>query len=227
MTKARGGALFRACSRRTGPIRPPSSTSSIPIRLLVAVVLSAQATDVSVNKATEPLFKVADTPAEDAGAGRGAAHRLHPHDRPVPHQGQERHRPVAPPGREAWRQGAGRRARRSRRCPASDARPRMWCSMSPSASRPSPSTRTSSASATAPASRPARRRSQVEDGLERIVPDALSSAAPITGSSCTGAMSASRASRAARPASCARCAPIRPRRRANASAPAPSTSFIP
>jgi endonuclease-3 len=30
--------------------------------LLVAVVLSAQATDKSVNKATEPLFKVADTP---------------------------------------------------------------------------------------------------------------------------------------------------------------------
>ena len=30
--------------------------------LLVAVVLSAQATDASVNKATEPLFKIADTP---------------------------------------------------------------------------------------------------------------------------------------------------------------------
>ena len=32
--------------------------------LLVAVVLSAQATDASVNKATEPLFKIADTPAK-------------------------------------------------------------------------------------------------------------------------------------------------------------------
>ena len=31
--------------------------------LLVAVVLSAQATDVGVNKATRPLFQVADTPA--------------------------------------------------------------------------------------------------------------------------------------------------------------------
>ena len=30
--------------------------------LLVAVALSAQATDVGVNKATEPLFKIADTP---------------------------------------------------------------------------------------------------------------------------------------------------------------------
>jgi len=35
-----------------------------PYTLLVAVVLSAQATDASVNKATEPLFKVADTPAQ-------------------------------------------------------------------------------------------------------------------------------------------------------------------
>src|SRR4030095_3537822 len=33
-----------------------------PYTLLVAVVLSAQATDVSVNKAPEPLFKIADTP---------------------------------------------------------------------------------------------------------------------------------------------------------------------
>ena len=33
-----------------------------PYTLLVAVVLSAQATDVGVNKATGPLFKVADTP---------------------------------------------------------------------------------------------------------------------------------------------------------------------
>lgn len=35
-----------------------------PYTLLVAVVLSAQATDASVNKATKPLFKLADTPAK-------------------------------------------------------------------------------------------------------------------------------------------------------------------
>ena len=35
-----------------------------PYTLLVAVVLSAQATDAGVNKATEQLFKVADTPEE-------------------------------------------------------------------------------------------------------------------------------------------------------------------
>lgn len=34
-----------------------------PYTLLVAVVLSAQATDTGVNKATGPLFKLADTPA--------------------------------------------------------------------------------------------------------------------------------------------------------------------
>jgi len=35
-----------------------------PYTLLVAVVLSAQATDESVNRATLPLFKIADTPAK-------------------------------------------------------------------------------------------------------------------------------------------------------------------
>src|SRR5210317_1593072 len=34
-----------------------------PFELLISVILSAQATDVSVNKATESLFKAANTPA--------------------------------------------------------------------------------------------------------------------------------------------------------------------
>jgi endonuclease III len=42
---------------------------SSPFTLLVAVVLSAQATDVGVNKATGPLFAVADTPAKMAALG--------------------------------------------------------------------------------------------------------------------------------------------------------------
>ena len=43
-----------------------------PYTLLVAVVLSAQATDVGVNKATGPLFEVADTPQKmlDLGEDR-------------------------------------------------------------------------------------------------------------------------------------------------------------
>ena len=40
-----------------------------PYTLLVAVVLSAQATDAGVNKATEKLFKVADTPQKMVAVG--------------------------------------------------------------------------------------------------------------------------------------------------------------
>lgn len=40
-----------------------------PYTLLVAVVLSAQATDVGVNKATGPLFEVVDTPEKMAALG--------------------------------------------------------------------------------------------------------------------------------------------------------------
>ena len=40
-----------------------------PFTLLVAVVLSAQATDKGVNKATGPLFAVADTPQKMAALG--------------------------------------------------------------------------------------------------------------------------------------------------------------
>jgi endonuclease-3 len=43
--------------------------SSNPYTLLVAVVLSAQATDEGVNRATEPLFAVADTPEKMVALG--------------------------------------------------------------------------------------------------------------------------------------------------------------
>ena len=43
-----------------------------PYTLLVAVVLSAQATDVSVNKATGPLYAVADDPAAMVALGEDA-----------------------------------------------------------------------------------------------------------------------------------------------------------
>jgi endonuclease-3 len=42
---------------------------SSPFTLVVAVALSAQATDVSVNKATQALFRDADTPAKMAALG--------------------------------------------------------------------------------------------------------------------------------------------------------------
>jgi len=51
----------------------PEPTSELrfinPYTLLVAVVLSAQATDVGVNKATGPLFAVADTPDKMVALG--------------------------------------------------------------------------------------------------------------------------------------------------------------
>jgi endonuclease-3 len=48
---------------RANPEPATELAYSTPFELLVAVVLSAQATDVSVNKATAKLFPVANTPA--------------------------------------------------------------------------------------------------------------------------------------------------------------------
>ena len=51
----------------------PNPTSELkwtnPFTLLVSVVLSAQATDKSVNKATESLYKIADTPEKILSLG--------------------------------------------------------------------------------------------------------------------------------------------------------------
>ncbi len=55
----------------------------------MAVVLSAQATDAGVNKATKLLFQLADTP-EDGGAGAGRDRGQDQDHRTVPQQGQER-----------------------------------------------------------------------------------------------------------------------------------------
>ena len=55
----------RAIFERLRAANPKPTTElnyRTPFELLVAVVLSAQATDVGVNKATGPLFKVANTP---------------------------------------------------------------------------------------------------------------------------------------------------------------------
>jgi endonuclease-3 len=49
---------------RLQPDPKPELDYTSPFTFLVAVVLSAQTTDKAVNKATEPLFAVADTPAK-------------------------------------------------------------------------------------------------------------------------------------------------------------------
>jgi endonuclease-3 len=60
---------FFARLKRTIP-EPKTELKSVnPYTLLVAVVLSAQATDKGVNKATEALFKVADTPQKMVALG--------------------------------------------------------------------------------------------------------------------------------------------------------------
>jgi endonuclease-3 len=48
--------------RRVNPAPTTELRYATPFELLVAVILSAQATDKSVNKATEHLFRVANTP---------------------------------------------------------------------------------------------------------------------------------------------------------------------
>ncbi len=60
---------FFARLKKTIP-EPKTELNSVnPYTLLVAVVLSAQATDKGVNKATEPLFKIADTPQKMVALG--------------------------------------------------------------------------------------------------------------------------------------------------------------
>ena len=61
-----------ACFERLSQRQPDPQTElnfTNPFTLLVAVVLSAQATDVGVNKATKGLFAVANTPAKMMALG--------------------------------------------------------------------------------------------------------------------------------------------------------------
>lgn len=68
MTERKRLAIFKRFAKQN-----PSPTTelqySTPFELLIAVMLSAQATDVSVNKATPALFKVANTPKKMLSLG--------------------------------------------------------------------------------------------------------------------------------------------------------------
>ncbi|HEX9626562.1 MAG TPA: endonuclease III [Acidiferrobacterales bacterium] len=61
MSPARRRALFERL-KRANPEPTTELNYRSPFELLIAVILSAQATDKGVNKATEKLFAVADTP---------------------------------------------------------------------------------------------------------------------------------------------------------------------
>jgi endonuclease-3 len=62
MNAAKRRAIFTRLAAAT-PAPQPELEFASPFELLVAVILSAQATDVSVNKATRALFPRANTPA--------------------------------------------------------------------------------------------------------------------------------------------------------------------
>lgn len=67
-TQAKAAAIFERF-RQQSPHPKGELHYSNPFTLLVAVVLSAQATDKGVNKATGPLFALADNPAAMAALG--------------------------------------------------------------------------------------------------------------------------------------------------------------
>jgi endonuclease-3 len=66
--QARIAEIFRRFEEQESDPRTELDYAS-PFELVTAVALSAQATDVSVNKATAKLFKVADTPAKMLALG--------------------------------------------------------------------------------------------------------------------------------------------------------------
>ncbi len=68
MTPAQRRTLFERL-KRANPAPTTELRYSTPFELLVAVILSAQATDRGVNKATEKLFKVANTPERIVALG--------------------------------------------------------------------------------------------------------------------------------------------------------------
>ena len=68
MTPAKVEQFFRALAKAM-PDPKSELEHTTPFELLVAVVLSAQATDKGVNLATRELFKVANTPAKIAALG--------------------------------------------------------------------------------------------------------------------------------------------------------------
>ena len=68
MNKTRRAQIF-SLLRERNPAPTTELRYTSPFELLVSVVLSAQATDVSVNKATEKLFQVANTPEQFVSLG--------------------------------------------------------------------------------------------------------------------------------------------------------------
>src|SRR5438270_12673310 len=71
-TKAEAAEFYRRLAD-SRPIPRTELEFINPFTLLVAVVLSAQATDVGVNKATPALFAIADTPQKMLGSAKSGS----------------------------------------------------------------------------------------------------------------------------------------------------------
>ena len=76
MNEAKRRAMFERL-REANPAPRTELHYGSPFELLVAVILSAQATDKSVNKATAHLFRAANTPAAILALGVDEIGRAH------------------------------------------------------------------------------------------------------------------------------------------------------
>ncbi len=157
---------------RLAELNPHPTTELVyrtPFELLIAVILSAQATDVGVNKATRKLFKVANTPQAILKLGEDGLKKY------INTIGLFNAKAANIIGAcrmlvESFDGEVPATARRSSPCPASAARRRTWCSTRRSANPPSPWTPTSSGSPTAPAWRRARTCARWKRKLMKAVP---------------------------------------------------------
>lgn len=68
LTRAKAAELYEALAEKTDDPKTELNYTD-PYTLVVAVALSAQATDVGVNRATAKLFKIANTPEEMVALG--------------------------------------------------------------------------------------------------------------------------------------------------------------
>ena len=124
--QARIGEIFARFEAEEGDPATELDYQS-PFTLVVAVALSAQATDVSVNKATERLFKVADTPQKMLALGEAG---LKPFIASIGLFNTKAKNVIALSS-GTWSRTMAARSRWSARsckpCPASAARPPPWC----------------------------------------------------------------------------------------------------
>jgi endonuclease III len=114
--------------RRLAELNPSPETElefGNTYQLLVAVVLSAQATDVGVNKATRRLFSGGKDPAANDRPRRRGAEAAHQDDRTVQRQGERMSSHSAKSSSASFTARCLPTATRSSNCPGWGARPPM------------------------------------------------------------------------------------------------------